>query len=569
MNPNDSEWLSWVQAPIQVDDADAAEWDDHADVVIVGFGGAGVCAALQAKEAGVDVLAIDRFEGGGATALSGGIVYAGGTRYQKQAGYDDSADAMFRYLKMEGTLLSDATLREYCDASPASLDWLSGYGLSFDGTLDPGKTTYPLPGTSLYFSGNERVEPYASAVPAAPRGHRTAPRNGEVFTGSVFFATLRDAALQAGVRTLYHAPVQRLIVDRSGAVVGVEVNRLDETSGEAAQHRALHQKFKPMVPFGQARAEKALQAVRSYEAVSGRPVRIHAKGGVILAAGGLVHNQKMMDVYAPQFEGTLPQGTLADDGSGIRLGQSVGGGADRLGRMNLTKSIIPPVAYAGGMVVNTAGERFVNEEIYSGALGAAVTAQPSGKAWLIIDSAQRSKGLRESLPRKGSYPFTFFGLPVLANLFFGTKSARSFEALAAKCGIDPAGLVASKDRYNAAIALGVPDEFGKRPSSLHELSGKRYYAVNLSLKNQLSPSPVFSLGGLTVEENDGAVTREDGSRVEGLYAVGRNAIGLPSETYVSGLAIADCIFSGRRAGRAAAQKVRAYASVHVKEGLVG
>ncbi len=53
-------------------------WDDETDVIVVGFGGAGVCAAIEAADRGSRVLVIERFTGGGATRLSGGIIYAGG-----------------------------------------------------------------------------------------------------------------------------------------------------------------------------------------------------------------------------------------------------------------------------------------------------------------------------------------------------------------------------------------------------------------------------------------------------------------------------------------------------------
>ena len=71
-----------VLAPLIIDRADDTAWDAEADVVVVGFGGAGVVAALQAREGGADVLAVDRFGGGGATSYSGGVTYAGGTRHQ-------------------------------------------------------------------------------------------------------------------------------------------------------------------------------------------------------------------------------------------------------------------------------------------------------------------------------------------------------------------------------------------------------------------------------------------------------------------------------------------------------
>ena len=68
------------------------------------------------------------------------------------------------------------------------------------------------------------------------------------------------------------------------------------------------------------------------------------------------------------------------------------------------------------------------------------------------------------------------------------------------------------------------------------------------------PAPVLTLGGLTVAPESGQVLRADGTPVEGLYAAGRTAAGLCSRSYVSGLSLADCVFSGRRAGRHAAAR---------------
>jgi len=90
-------------------------WDDAADVVVVGYGGAGVVAALAARESGAEVLALDRYLGGGATTLSGGIVYAGGgTWVQREAGIDDDVDNMLAYLEAEvGDAVSASTLRRF------------------------------------------------------------------------------------------------------------------------------------------------------------------------------------------------------------------------------------------------------------------------------------------------------------------------------------------------------------------------------------------------------------------------------------------------------------------------
>jgi 3-oxo-5alpha-steroid 4-dehydrogenase len=68
---------------------------------------------------------------------------------------------------------------------------------------------------------------------------------------------------------------------------------------------------------------------------------------------------------------------------------------------------------------------------------------------------------------------------------------------------------------------------------------------------------MLTLGGLVVAEDTGQVRRADGSTVDGLYAAGRSAVGLCSRSYVSGLSLADCVYSGRRAGRHAAAVVQA------------
>ena len=92
-------------------------WSHTADVVVVGYGIAGTCAALAARRAGADVLVIER-GGGGASAISCGIFYlGGGTPVQTACGYHDPADNMYRYLEATIQPHSSATLRAFCDGS--------------------------------------------------------------------------------------------------------------------------------------------------------------------------------------------------------------------------------------------------------------------------------------------------------------------------------------------------------------------------------------------------------------------------------------------------------------------
>jgi 3-oxo-5alpha-steroid 4-dehydrogenase len=166
----------------------AVAWDDVADVVVVGFGAAGACAAIEAAEAGVDVLVLDRFDGGGASALSGGVVYAGGgTRVQHAAGVPDSVDAMYDYLRTEvGDAVSPATLRRFCEGSPAMIAWLEEHGVPFAASLCPYKTSYPTNRHYLYVSGSE-----LSTGDKAARGHRT---YGRGTSGRVLYAGLAAAS---------------------------------------------------------------------------------------------------------------------------------------------------------------------------------------------------------------------------------------------------------------------------------------------------------------------------------------------------------------------------------------
>jgi len=154
-------------------------WDRELDGVVVGFGAAGSAAALEARSEGAGVLVIDRFAGGGSTARSGGVVYAGGgSKLQQHAGYDDDPEQMFEYLRLEvRDAVGEAILRRFCEQSVAQLRWLEGLGVPFPpGTVAPYKTSYPEDACTLYFSGNETAAPFRDGARPAPRGHRVAGR---------------------------------------------------------------------------------------------------------------------------------------------------------------------------------------------------------------------------------------------------------------------------------------------------------------------------------------------------------------------------------------------------------
>ena len=107
---------------------EVAAFDRACDVAVVGFGIAGACAAIEAAEAGAETLVLERAAGGGGTsASSGGLVYlGGGTPVQRAAGFEDSAEEMFKYLMAACGPDPDASLvAPYCEESVAHFHWLA------------------------------------------------------------------------------------------------------------------------------------------------------------------------------------------------------------------------------------------------------------------------------------------------------------------------------------------------------------------------------------------------------------------------------------------------------------
>ncbi|MGH3880705.1 MAG: FAD-binding protein [Actinophytocola sp.] len=518
------------------------EWTDRADVVVVGFGGAGACAAVEAARAGADVLVLDRFTGGGATAVSGGVVYAGGgTSVQRAAGVADTPSAMFDYLSQEvGDVVAPATLRSFVDSSPAMVDWLAGLGVPFDPSPCPFKTSYPPDEYYLYHSGSENAWPFRSLAAPAARGHRA---HGRGTSGRVLFAALAAAARSSGARVLSWTTAVGLVVE-DGRVVGVECRTLSAAPARVRRRLArLHRLAVKPGLYAPALARRLHRRIASLESRWGKPLFVSAERGVVLAAGGFVNNRSMMREHAPAYRGGLPLGTQGDDGSGISLGVSAGGTVARMTSVSAWRFLTPPSALLRGILVDPTGARFVDESSYGAAIGSRVVAG-GGRAWLLVD-APIVAAARRSLR---SETLWFQRLQAWYLLGWSRVRGESVPAMARRAGISPEGLAATMASYGST-----PDAFGKDPSLVAPLSTPPYTLIDCSYGPRLGyPCPVLTLGGLVVSESTGEVLSASGTPVPGLYAAGRNAVGICSNSYVSGLSLADCVFSGRRAGQHAA-----------------
>ncbi len=537
-----------IDAALQITNAETREWDSVCGLLVVGLGAAGAAAAITARESGVDVQVVDRFGMGGATAKSGGVVYAGGgTAHQIKASYDDTPEAMFQYLRQEtGDAVSEATLRRFCEDSRGLIEWLESLGASFASEPPPPKTSYPPNGTYLYFSGNETVLPFADAAKPAPRGHRTVDKG---LSGKKLFSILRAKVDALGIPVTAQAAVRRLITHaETGAVLGAEVWQMRPGSPAAKKHERLIRWADTIHNVAPSIADRLRTKASALEMAHAQPRQIRASRGVLLASGGFIFNREMVAEHASNFLGNMRIGTTGCDGSGIRLGQSVGGDVARLHKISAWRFINPPQSWVKGIVVNVRGERFCNESAYGARLGVAMGESDDGRAWLIIDSRLRRDALRECL--RGRL-WSFQKYPAILLMLFAPR-AKSFAALAKRLGIPAEPFCATANRYNHAAASNGLDAFDKTPPAMQALTRAPFQAIDVSASNPLFPCPAITLGGLRVNENTGAVVDSDGQTIPGLYAAGRAAVGIASNNYVSGLSLADCLWSGRRAGASVA-----------------
>ena len=524
-------------------------WDISADVAVVGFGAAGTCAALAAREHGAEVIALDRFGGGGTTSLSGGIIYAGGgTVVQRRAGVTDSTEDFLTYLQLEvGDVVRPETLQRFAGSSVEMIDWLSGHGVPFDPSMCPYKVSYPNNKYYLYYSGSENSGGFRDVTRPVPRGHRV---KGKGTSGKKLYGPLAQSAQSMGVRLYEHTRATDLITDAAGRVVGVQALTLNSAPRWVQQQFATAASLaaKPGVYYPPLR--KVMEhRMRRLEQRYATPLRVQARGGVILCAGGYIANTDWIKRYAPQFSCGLALGTTGDDGSGIALAVKAGGVTDRMDNVSAWRFITPPSAFLGSIIVDQQGRRIIDETRYGAAAGQAMIRNHDGKGWILAD-AELMRERRKQVPVQSIW---FQRLQGEGQVVLDAKRGANLDQVARAAGVDPDGLAKTVAAHNDAIDAGAPDPMGKPAEFTRRVGDGPYTLINISIRRSLlNPTPMLTLGGVRVDEDTGAVVTGSGDPVPGLYAAGRTAIGICSNSYVSGLSLADCVFSGRRAGAHAA-----------------
>jgi succinate dehydrogenase/fumarate reductase flavoprotein subunit len=233
-------------------------WHDDCDVLVVGFGAAGACAALEASVAGADVLVLERASGisGTTCAATGHFYLGGGTRVQLANGIEDSVEAMFEYLMANTPEPEEVKIRAYCEDSVDHFNWLVAQGVPFNNGFYKKKHYEQPTDECLIWSGNEKAWPFSEQARPAPRGHKVEKVGSE--GGGLLMKHLTARAEESGVRFEYDANVRNLVME-GGRVVGVRYTCFKE------------ERF------------------------------VRARKGVVIAAGGFAMNQAMLEEYCPRL----------------------------------------------------------------------------------------------------------------------------------------------------------------------------------------------------------------------------------------------------------------------------
>jgi succinate dehydrogenase/fumarate reductase flavoprotein subunit len=356
----------------------------------------------------------------------------------------------------------------------------------------------------------------------------------QLVNGTALVARLAQSADDLGVQLLVNTPAARLLTE-DGAVIGAVLGGPD---GE---------------------------------------VTVRARRGVLLAAGGFPNDVSRRRKLFPRTPTGQEHWTLAPPettGDGVTLGESVGGLLDTKLASPAAWCPVSLVPYRGGRVgtyphivdrgkpgliaVLANGRRFVNEaDGYYQFTSAMIASAPEDEevaAWLICDHAFQRR-----------YPFGMskpFPVPVWPYVRSGyLKRGATLEKLARKCGIDPAGLVATVASFNEHAAVGEDPEFGRGRSAFNRGSGDPEHKPNPSLAPiekgpfyaiKVLPGSFGTFAGLKADASSRVLTA-DGQPVPGLYVAGSDQANVMGGHYPSGgINLGPAMTFGYIAGRHAA-----------------
>jgi 3-oxosteroid 1-dehydrogenase len=525
------------------------------DFIIVGSGGGSMCAALVARSLGKSVLILEKTSlVGGTTSRSGGAMWVPHNCFMIRDRIEDSPERAMTYLDhvvgdREDTRGATRERRmTYVREAPLMLEFLLQEGIKFhrypywpDYNDDlPGGLEHGRVVVADLFNVNElgpqkstlrpNYIPFpasledAMRIPLATRTVRakltvakvgmrmaTSKLTGKQWIGggAALQGRMFKRSLQVGVDIRTDAPVERLLADADGHVIGVRAS------------------------------------------VGGVKRDFLARDGVLVNAGGFARNQSMRDKYQPGTRADWSVVCSGDTGEMIQEMMGLGAAVAQMDEMvgiqvtlppdnrEIHPMVMPELFKPHSIVVDQSGERYLREaqsyQSFCHDMFARNRSVPAIHSWMIMDSQYVGKYMvSENLPW-AKLPESWFETGFLVK-------GETLHALARACKLDPRKLVASVDRFNRFALNGKDEDFHRgdraydrfyadpthKPSpTLGTIERAPFYAY------RVYPGDIGTTGGVVCDVH-ARVLREDGSVIAGLYATGNSTASVMGRAYPGG-----------------------------------
>ena len=483
----------------------------EADVIVVGYGGAGAAAAITAHDNGASVIILEKMSiPGGNTRVSAGML-----------GYPKHSQDSGKYAEYLKAVCLNTTEPEIIDAYVKGLMELTDWFREMGGEVaDSGM---PALSYSLYVShpthpgvtlaeGLEKAERWVSQTEACP----------EHTGGARLWGLLAKQVERRGIKVMLSTPAKELVKNQEGEIVGV----IAESEGES--------------------------------------VLIGAKKGVILACGGFENDEALKwDYLEPKPLSFM--GNPGNTGDGIRMVQKVGGALWHMSTHVSSVGFKAPefeaaffvdILAPGYIYVDKHGRRFASEP--------EIECHEFGKVCSYFDNLQHYEYPRvpyyvifdEEVRRIGPVNMSLCGYNLVVNKYEWSLDnsaeiakgwiirAKSMSELAKRTSMDAQTLESTIVKYNDYCKAGYDADFGRPKESLKAIEGPPYNAM------QVGPSLINTQGGAR-RDKEARVLDPDGKPIPRLYAAGEFG-SIWAFLYAAGTAVSEGIVSGRIAGKNAA-----------------
>ena len=478
------------------------------DVVIVGAGGAGMTAGIAAAQAGKKVVILEKtaMTGGNSVRSTGGM-NAAKTNWQDDNGWNEAtglektlSSAAESYPELAD--LVDAVQKEYDDWKAAgSNGYFDSSNLFILDTMVGGKNINDLDLVTTLAENSSAAIDWLDGIGAelhnvgsfggasVKRIHRPVNAEGKtVSVGSYIIPILEQSCADNGVDIIFNAPVTEILMD-GGKAVGVKAEGYT----------------------------------------------VNAKA-VIIASGGFGANLEMVAQLKPELDGFVTTNAPGVTGDGIKMAEAVGAATVDMDQIQIHPTVEQATSALiteglrgdGAILVNAEGLRFCDEVGTRDAVSAAELAQTGGYAYLIVDQKMvDASSVIAGYITKGY-----------------TVQGDTYADLGAAMGVPGDALTETMEKWNAALAAGVDEEFG-RTSFANALDTAPFYAI------KIAPGVHHTMGGVKINTAT-EVIGTDGSVIPGLFAAGEVTGGIHGANRLGGNAVADFVVFGKIAGEQAA-----------------